>query len=254
MLANREFELKLALSQEDFDHLSANQTLLEHRDDRTEKTLKSVYYDTPDFRLRDLGVSLRVRDDGNGFVQTVKAETRIESGISNPIQIEAPVTGPEPDLERISDKGIRRKLSDAVSGSPLTQAFETVVTRTSYKLGQGDSVIELALDRGEARANGRQTEIREAELELVKGDPKVLLGVAQDLFSGQAVHVSPVSKAERGYRLLLKIPEARPEVSPAKAKQVEIKSCQSCGAAFAEIFAQRASKSSPTEPSCLKQI
>jgi inorganic triphosphatase YgiF len=120
MLANREFELKLALSQEDFDHLSANPTLSEHRDDRSEKTLKSVYYDTPDFRLRDLGVSLRVREDGDGFVQTVKAEAGIENGISNPIQMEAPVTGPEPDLERISDKGMRRQLADAVSDSTLT--------------------------------------------------------------------------------------------------------------------------------------
>jgi inorganic triphosphatase YgiF len=52
MLEDREFELKLALSQEDFDHLSADPTLSEHWDDRSVKILKSVYYDTPDFRLR----------------------------------------------------------------------------------------------------------------------------------------------------------------------------------------------------------
>jgi CHAD domain-containing protein len=78
--------------------------------------------------------------------------------------------------------------------------------------------------------------IREAELELIEGDPKVLLGIAQELFTSQTVHLSPMSKAERGYRLLLKIPEARPETTPAKARQADVESGQSCGLAFAAVF------------------
>jgi len=236
MPAHREFELKLALSPEGFDHLAANPTLADHQSDRSEKNLKSVYYDTPDFRLHGLGISLRVRKDGDSFVQTVKAQTRLEDGISNPIQIEATVAGPEPDLDCISDNDMRRKLSEAVSGSVLTSVFETDVTRTSYKLGKDGSLVELALDRGETHADGRKSDIREAELELIDGDPKVLLGIAQEIFSGQAVHVSPMSKAERGYRLLLDIPEARPEISPLKATQAKVKKGQTCGRAFGEIF------------------
>ncbi len=49
--------------------------------------------------------------------------------------MEASVPSPEPDLKCISDKGLRGKLSKAVTGSALERAFETVVTRTSYKLG-----------------------------------------------------------------------------------------------------------------------
>ena len=181
-------------------------------------------------------MTLRVRDDGNGLVQTVKAETPLENGISNPVQIETPLESPEPDLERISDKRMHRKLSDAVSGSALTQAFETIVTRTSYKLGQGDSVIEVALYQGQARAKGREADIREAELELIEGDPKVLLGIAWELFAGRAVQLSPTTKAEHGYRLLLQIPETPPEITPAKARQSDVEIGQSCGAAFAQIF------------------
>jgi len=236
MLSNREFELKLALSEGDFDRLIVHPRLSEPQLERSEKVLKSIYYDTPDLRLRDLGVTLRVRDDGKCFIQTVKSGTGVENGISNPIEVETPVDSPEPDLKLISDKVLRRQLSKAINGSSLERAFETVVTRTSYKLGKGDSLVELALDRGEARAKRRKTPIREAELELIKGDPGVLLGLCQELFDGHPVHLSSMTKAERGYRLLLKTPEARPEITPVKARQPDVKTGQSCGVAFGQIF------------------
>ena len=177
-----------------------------------------------------------MRDDGNGFVQTIKAEERVENGISNPIQVEAPIGSPEPDLNCITDKNLRRKLAEAVTGSSLERAFETVVTRTSYKLETGDSVVELALDQGEACAKDRKAPIREAEVELVKGDPKVMLALTQDLFSGQAVSLSSASKADLGYRLLLDTPEPYPELEPAKAQAADVERRQTCGEAFAAIF------------------
>jgi inorganic triphosphatase YgiF len=91
MLPNREFELKLALSEDDFDRLIAHPRLSEPQLERSDKVLKSIYYDTPDLRLRDLGVTLRVRNDGKGFVQTIKADCRFENGISNPIEVESPI-------------------------------------------------------------------------------------------------------------------------------------------------------------------
>ena len=104
-----------------------------------------------------------------------KQKSGLENGISNPVEVEAQVDSPEPQLARIGDKSLRRKLSGVLSGSTLKRAFETVVTRTSYKLGKGDNLVELALDRGEARAKRRKTPIREAELELIKGDPEACL-------------------------------------------------------------------------------
>ena len=236
MLENREFELKLTLTKGEFDRLIAHPKLSDPQLERSKKVLKSIYYDTPDFRLRDLGVTLRVRDNGEGFVQTIKSGDGPENGVSNPVQVEAPIESSEPDLERISDKSLRRKLSKAVTGSSLAPAFETVVTRSTFKLETGDGRIELALDRGEARAKRRKAPFREAELELIEGDPKAVLEIAQELFAGQAVRLSSLTKAERGYRLLFKISETRPELAPAKAKPVVIKSGQTCGAAFAAIF------------------
>src|SRR5271165_2180461 len=123
MFADREFELKLALSEGDFEQLLAHPRLSEPQLERSEKVLKSIYYDTADLRLRDLGVTLRVRNDGKNFVQTVKAETGLENGVSNPIEVEALVENSEPDLDRIGHKSLRRKLVKAISGSSLERAF-----------------------------------------------------------------------------------------------------------------------------------
>jgi inorganic triphosphatase YgiF len=231
----REFELKLALTSEEFAQLAASPRLSPKTAKRPEETLRSVYYDTPDHRLHREGLSLRVRDTGRGYIQTLKADTELKDGLSNPIEIEAGVSGEHPDLSRIRDKRLRRRLRKMVRGSSLTQVFETVVHRKTFKVQKRRSVIEVALDKGEARAKGRRIEIREAELELIRGNPADLLEAAQELMSGSAVHLSPTSKAELGYRLLAK-PAPRAAIEPRRARKVELKKGYTCGEAFAAIF------------------
>ncbi len=193
---HREFELKLDLSGKDLDRLAVNPKLRSHKK-AARKVLKSVYYDTPTYKLYAEGLSLRVREDKGGHIQTVKfAKEPPGEGISNPIEIEDRLDAPEPDLRRISDKRVRRKVQKAAKGSALTKAFETVVTRTTHRFQARGSVMELALDRGEAVAMNRRSEICEAELELVKGQPKDMLRTAQALFSQSNVRSASVSKAE----------------------------------------------------------
>ncbi|MBI4725115.1 MAG: CYTH domain-containing protein, partial [Rhodomicrobium sp.] len=170
---DREFELKLALTGEEFERLAGNPRLASS--ELSQKALRSVYYDTPDHRLHDKRITLRVRDDGEGFVQTVKLGTALKDGISNPVEIEDRLDNPQPNLDLIHDKRVRRAVCGAVKGSGLAQAFETVVNRTTHRLRRRSSVMELALDKGETRARGRRSEICEAELELVRGDLKDLL-------------------------------------------------------------------------------
>ncbi len=231
---NREFELKLDLTGKDLDLLAGNPKL-QSGGVASRKTLRSVYYDTPDHRLHEEGISLRVRSDGHSFVQTVKLDAHLEDGISNPIEVEDTLGNAQPDPNRIHDKRVRRKVCKAVKGSGLTQAFETVVTRTTHRLRTRGSVMELALDRGETLAMNRRSEICEAELELVKGHPKDLLQTAQSLFVKSGVRLSPISKAERGYRLLLKTRPAN-KIEPLHAQPPDIAKGQTCGEAFAAIL------------------
>ncbi len=230
----REFELKLSLTGDELNRLAKNPKL-KPNGSTGKKALRSVYFDTPDFSLHRNGISLRVRDDGRTYVQSVKLDTSLKNGISNPVEIEDRLGGPDPDTGCIHDKRVRRKVEKAIKGSDLEKVFETSVTRTTHRLRTHGSIIEVALDRGETLAKNRRSQICEVELELVKGNPKDLLQTAQALFAKVSVRLSPSSKAERGYRLLLKaLPEAK--IEPVRAAGPAIAKGQTCGQAFAEIL------------------
>ncbi len=231
---NREFELKLDLTGQELDKLACNPKL-NSTGAASRKTLRSIYYDTPDHKLHDKGIALRVRHIGRIHIQTVKFGTEVKGGVSNPVEIEDRLDSAQPNPGRIHDKRVRRMVRKAISGSALTKAFETVVTRTTHKLRRGSTLMELALDRGEALAMNRRSEICEAELELVKGNPKDLLATAQALFAKSGFRPAPMSKAERGYRLLLKTRPAK-EIAPVHAKPPAIAKGQTCGDAFAQIL------------------
>ena len=231
---NREYELKLDLTGKELDQLAGNPRL-NSGSKPEQQTLRSVYYDTPDHRLHGQGIAFRVRENGQGYVQTVKLDNNFEDGISNPVEVEDRLENGEPNPSRIRSKRVRRKVLKTIRGSALIQAFETNVTRTTYRLRTRGSIIELALDRGEAVAMNRRSEISEAELELVKGNPKDLLQTAQAIFGKSAIRPSPMTKAERGYRLLLK---TRPDavIGPVHAEPPALKKGQTCGEAFAVIL------------------
>ena len=81
----------------------------------------------------------------------------------------------------------------------------------------------------------RRSEISEAELELIRGNPKDLLQTAQALFAKSVIRPAPMTKAERGYRLLLKTRPAG-KVGPMHAGPSPIETGQTCGEAFAAIL------------------
>ena len=75
-MAAKQTEIELKLTAESVESLSkALEVPCAKSDgDRRTKKLETVYYDTPDLRLRHRGVAYRVRNTGDGYVQTVKAD------------------------------------------------------------------------------------------------------------------------------------------------------------------------------------
>jgi inorganic triphosphatase YgiF len=163
--------------------------------------LRSVYFDTTDHRLRTAGLSLRVRKEGKTFVQAVKAETKLSNGVSTPVELEAPVDGPEPQLDRITDKKLRRQIGDAIDGTALVAVFETDISRTLRRLKKKNVTLELALDDGTLHAGEHHLPIIEAELELKSGARGDMIAAAEALFADHPFEFSTSSKAERGYEL-----------------------------------------------------
>src|ERR1039458_6646629 len=72
----KEIELKLRITPEDITVLQSHPDFGGAFRDSTHETLNSVYFDSDDRFLRDHGLTLRVRHDGERRVQTIKTANK----------------------------------------------------------------------------------------------------------------------------------------------------------------------------------
>jgi inorganic triphosphatase YgiF len=160
-VSGKELELKLVLTPEELQRVGAHPALEDLTVGRpVTRTLRSIYFDTFDHRLRAQGISLRLRAIGDQWVQTVKGspggKAGIVNGVSNPDELEAVVARPEPDLAAIDDVKVRRAIARVARRSALEPQFETIVTRTTRQLHSDKGDLELALDEGVVRAGAAE--------------------------------------------------------------------------------------------------
>ncbi len=240
-VSDREFELKLELTPQQLQRVGINPAL-EHLTvgKPITRTLRSIYYDTPDHRLRAQGISLRVRSIGDKWVQTVQSgRTGMKNGASRAEDLELVVVSAEPDISQIADSKVRRVIKKAVSSSTLEPQFETVVTRTTRKLHSEKGDLELALDEGVVRAGKAEDTLCEAELELKTGSPECLLETAAVLFSAEALRFVEGTKADRGYNLVLG--RGIGSAKPLKARIPSLTGDETCAEALA-LFTEAATE------------
>ena len=169
------------------------------------QNLRSIYYDTPDFALRDQGLILRVREEGDRFVQTVKSARN--TNIAARTELNADVPTAEVSLDAIDNKKMRRAIKSAAKKSPLIALFAVEVRRSSITLTPRAGIaIEAAIDHGIIKALGPKAgasiPVCEYELELKAGNPGDLVDAARALTSGVPLTLGTQSKAERGYALV----------------------------------------------------
>ena len=232
--SNREVELKLELPAQDFQRLRKSPLIGAFADGTAHKTLRSIYFDSPEHGLQKEGISLRLRNDGGTtWLQTLKTDAELNGGLSSAAEFEAELETCEPDPERIDDKDLKRKIKKALEETGLRPVFETIVDRTTHVLRKENCAFELALDKGRVEANAKKRELREVELELLSGSLQDLMDIAKELFADLRVRPSAFNKAERGYRLLRQEPEV---VEPMFARAVELRHGDSARDAFVKIF------------------
>ena len=168
--------------------------------------LRSTYYDTGDFRLRRRGFTLRIREDGERLVQTLKSDGPSPAGaVLRRKEWSQPVESPVPSLPVAPDPAIRGAVGPLKSAE-LAPAFSTDVMRRTAMVevaapDNGTALIELALDSGEIRARNRRDTVSELELELVKGPPSALYELAMTMHASAPLRIQTASKAKRGYVL-----------------------------------------------------
>jgi triphosphatase len=204
-----EIELKLAVPADQLGPLARDPKLLALIGTATasRKHYVTTYFDTPDRRLAQAELALRVRRDGRRRVQTVKSAAQPETAGLARGEWERQIVGESPVLDddwlaEIGDKSVRKLLAKPKVRDRLSALFITDFRRQAWLVRFGASDIELAFDKGEIAAGRGTSPIAEVELELKAGDPTDLYGLAREIAGIVPAVVESRSKAERGYALL----------------------------------------------------
>ena len=194
-----EIELKLLVEADRMAHFNAAPVVAANaRNKGSRKHLKAVYYDTPERLLRRNGLSLRVRQSGARFVQTVKTEAA-----DDPLrrgEWEASVASLAPDLA-LAMPFIPEKLRGHLEAKPLEAVFTTDIHRHARMLELPSGTVEIAFDQGELIAGGRSLPVSEIELELKSGSASTIYEIALRLAEHGAVKPSIRTKSARGFDL-----------------------------------------------------
>jgi inorganic triphosphatase YgiF len=195
-----EVELKLWVAPEDIRAVLSNPVFAGSLQDPTREKLDSVYFDSDDRFLRDHGLTLRVRHDGDKHVQTIKsADSGV--GLFERSEWEKTISDDRPDISDVKDTALGEILADQV-GKELRPLFETRIERTAYHLNGNGADVILAIDKGKILAPDSSQQVSEIELELKQGNPADLFRIARDILNIVPAHLEFKSKPERGYDLV----------------------------------------------------
>lgn len=163
--------------------------------------LRAQYFDTPDRRLAAAGMALRLRQEDERWVQTLKGRGdghlhRLE----HEVVIETAGGEPVLDITRHAGTPAGAALAATLAGDgdALRVMFETDVQRTHRMIRSGSARIELALDIGEIRSGAARLPLHEIEFELKQGTLAGLIALSSRWVERHALWLDVRSKAERG--------------------------------------------------------
>ena len=201
----KETEIKLRVSPQTLAALRDHPLLNERMTGQWHTgTLYNQYYDTADRQVAAARVALRVRRDGEQFIQTLKSKGQSVAGLSERNEWDWPVDTAALDLTLLDDSCWPASLA-GLDKQLLQPMFTTDFQRTKALLHwqrEGEAVeVEVALDQGQVLAGAHAEPICELELELRSGPAAALLELAVALAQDLALMPCDISKAERGYRL-----------------------------------------------------
>ena len=202
---NKETEIKLRVSRATLAALRDHPLLKKRNKSGWEpRELFNQYFDTPERDLAAAKVALRVRRDGEQFIQTLKTRGQSVAGLSERNEWDWNLAKAKLDLKKLDDSCWPAALAE-LDKKQLVPIFTTDFVREKAEIawgrGKAKVVIEAALDLGKVVAGEGEEEICELELELRQGEPDALLELAAELAADLALMPCDISKAERGYRL-----------------------------------------------------
>ncbi|TWH71322.1 inorganic triphosphatase YgiF [Azomonas agilis] len=201
----KETEIKLRVSRDTLEALRQHPILTQRlQQDWLTHPLYNQYYDTPNLDLAKAQVALRLRRDGEQFIQTLKSRGQSVAGLSERNEWDWYLQQPTLDPKLLTDDCWPASLAE-LDRQSLQPIFTTDFVRTkadlSWSVAETEIRVEAALDLGQVISGERHEEICELELELRQGESLALLDLALELAQQLPVMPCDISKAERGYRL-----------------------------------------------------
>jgi inorganic triphosphatase YgiF len=207
--ADSEIELKLVVDPDRLAEFNEAPIIATNaRSKGSRKHFKTVYYDTPEQTLRRQGLSLRVRQSGARFTQTVKTECG-EDPLTRG-EWEASVPSIAPDLA-LAAPFIPAKLLSDLERNPLKPVFTSDIHRHQRLVDLPSGTVEVAFDHGLLKAGDRTLPVSEIELELKAGGAGAIYELALQLAEHAPVRPSIQAKSERGFDLAEGAPPTAPK-------------------------------------------
>jgi inorganic triphosphatase YgiF len=216
-----EVELKLTIDRKDAARLRRHHAIANACTVKSTKhKILSLYYDTPDLKLLDAGITLRVRHVLGQWIQSVKSTDNSLTGLHQRSEWEYVIATKHLDFTKILNSKLIKLFEDPKLRDSLLPIFQTEMLREEWKLvfDNGDR-IELALDFGQLIAGQNHEPITEIELELKGGHVGRLFDLALELLKDIPLTLENTSKAQRGYAYYRTKPPSVLYARPPKLKK-----------------------------------
>ena len=218
-----ETELKLQVPPAQLERIRQHPMLAQFAaDGAQEHHLVDTYYDTAGHELWKQGLTLRVREAGGEWTQTVKTAAATSPGLHERGEWECALPDPTPQPALLARQIKPAALSQLLARPDITEhllpIFRNVTRRTTWALKWPDGdEVECALDTGRIESGEQHAEIAELELEIKRGTSNHLFELALALHAEIPLRMSNGSKAARGFAML-----EEAQTKPVKAEPVEL--------------------------------
>ena len=166
----------------------------------------AVYYDTPDRKLTEAGIAVRVRREGEFYVATMKDKGNSIEGMHKRKEINVRLSDEkmirEPDVTIFSESDVYEQLLGIAGKGKLVPVLSMIFERRQVRVDTGDAISMLSFDDGEIKAGSKTLPIMEMEIELYSGDVDALKEYGTKIAEKFGLTAEDRSKFARGYALI----------------------------------------------------
>ena len=189
-----EYELKYAAKRAHIDRIRADFPGVETLQ------MATTYYDTPDKKLSQRCWTLRLRQENEKFVATIKTPAEGKHKARGEWAVEAQHM--QEALPRLVEAGAPTELADLTAGEPLIPVCAARFTRRAADVTLADgTVCELCGDVGMLTGGTKEEALCEIEVELKSGSAETAEAFALELQKRFDLQEEPRSKFARAAAL-----------------------------------------------------